>query len=248
MRHGKTIIFAASLFVLAGYGLLSNGLLRERQSSSKGKPMIFETIIVGQLGVNCFILGAPETGEGVVVDPGAEPERILAVVKRHGLKIKYILNTHGHFDHVGGNRRLLAETGAPLLIHEADVPFLARAAASAASYGLAAENSPEPDQFLVDGKELTFGAHRIVVLHTPGHTPGGCSLYLADQGIVLTGDTLFADSVGRTDFPGSSHEALVKGIKDKLFTLPGETKVYPGHGPATTIGREQRYNPYLTGL
>ena len=207
--------------------------------------MIFETVVVGQLGVNCYILGSPQTKEGIVVDPGAEPEKILAVVNRLGLRITHVINTHGHFDHVGGNRRLVEATGAQFLIHEADAPFLTRAAATASAYGLSADDSPAPQRFLTDGEEIMSGGIRITVLHTPGHTPGGCSLYLPQAGIVLTGDTLFADSVGRTDFPGSSHEALVAGIRTKLFTLPDETVVYPGHGPQTTIGREKRYNPYL---
>jgi glyoxylase-like metal-dependent hydrolase (beta-lactamase superfamily II) len=207
--------------------------------------MIFETVVVGQLGVNCYILGSPQSKEGIVVDPGAEPEKILAAVNRLGLRITHVINTHGHFDHIGGNRRLLEATGATLLIHEADVPFLTRAAATASAYGLSADDSPAPQQFLTDGEEITSGTIRIKVLHTPGHTPGGCSLYVAQAGIVFTGDTLFADSVGRTDFPGSSHEALVAGIRAKLFTLPDETVVFPGHGPRTTIGREKRHNPYL---
>jgi glyoxylase-like metal-dependent hydrolase (beta-lactamase superfamily II) len=207
--------------------------------------MIFETVVVGPLGVNCYILGCPETKEGIVVDPGAEPERIMAAVNRLGLRITRVVNTHGHFDHVGGNRRLLEATGAKLLIHEADAPFLSRAAASAATYGLSTDDSPPPDQHLSDGEELAFGTIRLKVLHTPGHTPGGCCLYLEQAGMVITGDTLFADSVGRTDFPGSSHEALVAGIRAKLFPLPEETVVHPGHGPATTIGREKRHNPYL---
>ncbi|HEY6008737.1 MAG TPA: MBL fold metallo-hydrolase, partial [Geobacteraceae bacterium] len=134
---------------------------------------------------------------------------------------------------------------ARLLIHEADVPFLSRVAATASAYGVTATDSPPPDQLLADGAEVACGTLLIKVLHTPGHTPGGCSLYLEQSNLVLTGDTLFADSVGRTDFPGSSHEALVAGIRGKLFTLPDETVVYPGHGPSTTVGREKRHNPYL---
>jgi hydroxyacylglutathione hydrolase len=207
--------------------------------------MIFETVVVGPLGVNCFILGCKETKEGVVVDPGAEPGKISAAIARLGLRIGTVINTHGHFDHVGGNRKVLEETGAQLLIHRGDVHFLSRAADVAVMYGVATENSPPPDRLLEDGMLLSFGPYQIKVLHTPGHTPGGCSLYLAGEGMVITGDTLFADGVGRTDFPGSSHEALIAGIREKLLTLPDETRVYPGHGPATTIGHERRNNPYL---
>jgi hydroxyacylglutathione hydrolase len=207
--------------------------------------MIFETIVVGPLGVNCFILGDPSAGEGIIVDPGADAERIFAMAKRLGLKIRYVINTHGHFDHIGGNRQVLAATGAQLLIHREDSPFLSRAADVATMYGLTTENSPPADRFLEDGMVVDFGRYGLKVIHTPGHTPGGCCLYLEDQGKVITGDTLFAEGVGRTDFPGSSHEALMEGIRTKLMTLPDSTVAYPGHGPSTTIGHEKRYNPYI---
>jgi hydroxyacylglutathione hydrolase len=205
--------------------------------------MILETVVVGPLEVNCYILGCEKTGEGVVIDPGGNPDRIITVFSGHGLKIIHVLNTHGHFDHVGGNRTILEATGADLMIHEADVPLLSRAFESAAVYGLRTENSPLPAHYLVDGMVLPVGTYEIKILHTPGHTPGGCCL-LAD-GIVITGDTLFADSVGRTDFPGGSTQTLMKSISEKLLNLPEDTVVYPGHGPSTTIGREKRHNPYL---
>lgn len=207
--------------------------------------MIFEIVVVGPLEVNCFILGCEASREGVVVDPGSEPEKVLAAVERLGLTVRRVVNTHGHFDHVGGNRRVLAATGAELLIHGGDVPFLSRAADTAAMYGLSTENSPTPDRLLEDGMTITFGEYGMRVLHTPGHTPGGCCLYLESEGKVITGDTLFADGVGRTDFPGSSHEALIAGIRAKLLPLPEATVAYPGHGPSTTIGHEKRYNPYI---
>jgi glyoxylase-like metal-dependent hydrolase (beta-lactamase superfamily II) len=207
--------------------------------------MIFEILPVGPLSANCFILGCEESREGVVVDPGGEPERIIAAIERLGLRIRYILNTHGHFDHVGGNAGLLAHTGATLLVHENDVRLLSLAETVAARYGVTGENSPEPHSFLEDEMLLTFGNHRVRVLHTPGHTQGGICLYLEEEGILISGDTLFAEGVGRTDFPGGSHEQLIESIRTKLLTLPEETKVYPGHGPSTTIGREKRYNPYI---
>ncbi len=207
--------------------------------------MFFETVVVGPLEVNCFILGCEASREGVVVDPGSEPDKVLAVVERLGLTVRQVVNTHGHFDHVGGNRRVLAATGAELLIHGGDVPFLSRAADTATMYGLSTENSPPPDRLLEDGMTITFGEYGMRVLHTPGHTPGGCCLYLESEGKVITGDTLFAEGVGRTDFPGSSHEALIAGIRAKLLTLPETTVAYPGHGPSTTIGHEKRYNPYI---
>lgn len=209
--------------------------------------MIFETVVVGPLGVNCFILGCLETKEGVVVDPGGDTDAIRAAIARLGLKVRFVINTHGHFDHVGGNAAIVAATGAELLIHEADAPWLSKASSSAAMYGMSSANSPQPDHFLEEGMSLLFGRHGIRVIHTPGHTAGGCSLYLEGEGIVITGDTLFAESVGRTDLAGGSHETLMESIKGKLLTLPADTRVYPGHGPSTTIGHERRHNPYLTG-
>jgi len=209
--------------------------------------MIFKITVVGPLAVNCFILGDAAAGEGAIIDPGDDAEKVLATVKRLGLSIRYVINTHGHFDHVGGNRQVLAATGAQLLIHRDDSAFLSRAADVATMYGLTTENSPPPDRFLEEGKAIRFGRYEMQVLHTPGHTPGGCCLYLEEQGKVITGDTLFAEGVGRTDFPGSSHDALMHGIRTKLMTLPDSTVAYPGHGPSTTIGHEKRYNPYIGG-
>jgi hydroxyacylglutathione hydrolase len=207
--------------------------------------MLFETIVVGPLGVNCFILGDKQSNEAVVVDPGADCEMILAAVARYGLKVKYIVNTHGHFDHVGCNRQIQLKTGAELLIHEGDVLLLSQASRSAQKYGLSVEDSPAPSRHLTDGMRLEFGKRCIEVLHTPGHTPGGCSLLLVNEHLVITGDTLFADSVGRTDLPGGSHEQLIASIKSKLMPLSDETVVWPGHGPSSTIGRERRMNPYI---
>lgn len=207
--------------------------------------MTFDTVVTGALGVNCCILGCEETGQAVVVDPGDEVERILAQVAQRGYRVAAIINTHGHFDHVGGNAALKKATEAPLMIHQADAAMLGRVSQVAAMYGLPGENSPEPDQFLEHGAELGWGSLKIRVIHTPGHTPGCCCLYLADQQLLLSGDTLFADGMGRTDLPGGSHPQLVQSITERLFCLPDEVRVWPGHGPATTIGHEKRHNPYL---
>lgn len=207
--------------------------------------MILESLVVGPLGVNCFILGCEETREGVIIDAGEDAGRIISAVERLGLKITQVISTHGHFDHVGANRAVVEHFKARLLIHEADAPMLERAADVARAYGLQGENSPQPEQFLTDGLEILFGTCRLTVLHTPGHTQGGCCLYLADEKTVITGDTLFADSIGRTDLPGGSHQQLLESIRTKLFSLPDDVTAYPGHGPETTIGHEKRHNPYF---
>lgn len=207
--------------------------------------MLFDSIVVGALGVNSFILGCEETRQGVVVDPGDEVDRILARVEQHGLTLTAVINTHGHFDHVGANSALKKVCPAPFYIHQADAPMLGRVAQVANMYGLPGENSPEPDAFLEDGMVIQFGNCQLKIIHTPGHTPGGCCLYLEQEQKLISGDTLFADGVGRTDLPGGSHQQLVQSIKERLFCLPDQVKVYPGHGPATTIGHEKRHNPYL---
>jgi glyoxylase-like metal-dependent hydrolase (beta-lactamase superfamily II) len=204
-----------------------------------------EILVVGPLGVNCIVLADADSGEGVVIDPGSDGDRICSTVKRQGLTVKAVLNTHGHFDHVGANAGVVACSAAPLLIHDADVPCLSRAAVAAASYGLSCSDSPMPDGFLEQGQEITFGGLRLLVLHTPGHTPGGCCFYLPDDKLLISGDTLFAESVGRTDLPGGDHNTLIASITGRLMTLADDVRVIPGHGPATTIGHERRRNPYL---
>ena len=207
--------------------------------------MTFDIVVVGHLEVNCFILGCEKTREGIVVDAGADAARIIEVIEGRGLSIAQVINTHGHFDHVGANRTILERFGARLLIHAVDAPMLERVADVARAYGMPGENSPQPDAFLTEGMEITFGACRMKVLHTPGHTQGGCCLYLEAEKKIITGDTLFADSIGRTDLPGGSHEQLLTSIRTMLFTLPDDVVAYPGHGPHTTIGHEKRNNPYF---
>ena len=207
--------------------------------------MIFESLAVGPLEVNCYIVACESSREGIVVDPGGDVEQIAALAERHNLKIHTIINTHGHFDHLGGNKQALKRFNARLLIHQADAPMLSMSAEVARKYGLHGENSPEADEYLVDGMDIHFGTCRLTVFHTPGHTQGGCCLYFEKEQKVITGDTLFADSIGRTDLPGGSHEQLLESIRTKLFTLPDNVIAYPGHGPHTTIGHEKRCNPYF---
>lgn len=199
---------------------------------------------VGSIQTNCYIAGCEETGEGVVIDPGDEAERILAEVKRLGLTIKTILNTHAHFDHIMANGPLVKATGAPLAIHPLDLPLL-RQNGGAQLFGLDAPASPEPDLELAEGDTIEFGTHCLQVLFTPGHTPGHVSFFEAAEGIIFDGDVLFAGGIGRTDLPGGDHETLLNSINEKLMVLPDETVVCSGHGPVTTIGRERAANPWL---
>jgi glyoxylase-like metal-dependent hydrolase (beta-lactamase superfamily II) len=193
---------------------------------------------------NCYILGCEQTKEAVVIDPGDETDRILLMLAESALKVKYILNTHGHFDHVGGNKKLKDVTGAELMIHAADAPMLKHLSASAANWGLFADDSPPPDRTIAEGDTISFGKDiTLRVIHTPGHTPGGVSFHTDEK--VFVGDTLFQSSIGRTDFPGGNFETLISSIKNKLFMLGDKVEVFTGHGDPTTIGREKRFNPFL---
>ncbi len=192
---------------------------------------------------NCFIVGCEETKEAAVIDPGDDADRILMTLAKSGLKARYLINTHGHFDHVGANRRMKEVTGATLAIHPEDEPMLTQLSRSARMFGLAAENSPPPDIRLQDGDEVTFGRITLTVIHTPGHSMGGICLYT--PGHLFAGDTLFAGSIGRTDLNGGDYDTLIMSIKTRLLVLDPDTVVYTGHGPETTIGQEKRLNPFL---
>lgn len=206
--------------------------------------MILESLSVGPIMANCFILGCETTHKAVVIDPGADSGRILNKLAEKKLTVEYIINTHGHFDHVGANRKMKEATGATLVIHALDQAMLGMLSTTAAAFGMSAENSPPPDQTVQDGDKITFGEITLTVLHTPGHTPGGISLLTG--GKVFVGDTLFAGSIGRTDFPGGDYDTLISSIRNKLYTLEDRVIVYTGHGQETTIGREKRFNPFVT--
>lgn len=206
--------------------------------------MLVKQLPVGPIQTNCYLAGCEKSKEGVVIDPGDEADRILAEVRAAGLTIKYILNTHAHFDHVMANQALVEATGAPLALHPLDLPLL-RQNGGATIFGIEVPPSPDPDLALAEGDELNFGHYTLRVLFTPGHTAGHVSFYEAQAGLIFDGDVLFAGGIGRTDLPGGDYETLLNSINEKLMVLPDETVVCSGHGPVTTIGQERLTNPWL---
>jgi glyoxylase-like metal-dependent hydrolase (beta-lactamase superfamily II) len=207
--------------------------------------MILETFPVGPLACNCTILGDEEAGEAIVIDPGDEVSRIHRRLTALGLKLKQILVTHAHIDHVGGALKLKRLTGAPILLNENDLPLLKMMAMQAGWLGLETPETAAPDASLTDGLRVGLERYPAQVLHTPGHTQGSICLHFAPLKMVIAGDTLFAGSIGRTDLPGGNSRQIIDSIETRLLALPDETKVLPGHGPATTIGQERASNPFL---
>jgi len=206
--------------------------------------MKLDMVAVGAFQANCYVLGCEATGEGLVIDPGSEPRRILDMVARMGLRVTAIVNTHAHVDHIGANLDVKNATGADLLIHEADEPYMKNSLKNLTLLSPFSAKPGQPDRLLREGDKVEVGQEiSLEVIHTPGHTPGGICLY--GDGILFTGDTLFAGSIGRTDLPGGNLERLIASIRDKLLSLPGDTVVYPGHGPSSTIGEEKSFNPFL---
>ncbi|MGD0915647.1 MAG: MBL fold metallo-hydrolase [Thermodesulfobacteriota bacterium] len=211
--------------------------------------MIVKQYEVGNFSIFCYLIGDEDTKEGLFIDPAGETDRLVAEAKSHGLdKVKYIVNTHSHVDHVMGNAAMVKKTGAKIIIHEDDAGDLLRIP----SYLLEmfqATPSPSADILVKEGDVIQVGKVRLKVIHTPGHSPGGMSLYM--DGMVFTGDSLFVGAVGRTDFPGSSWERLEASIRNKLYVLPGETIVFPGHNygptPTSTIQYERQHNPFVRG-
>jgi glyoxylase-like metal-dependent hydrolase (beta-lactamase superfamily II) len=197
----------------------------------------------GPFAENTYVVVGPSGTNAMVVDPGIDSEPVLDTLRERGLACSLIVNTHGHLDHVACNAYFKRETGAPLTIHAADRPMLARVREQGALYGLSVEESPSPDFELVEGTPLVFDGLSFDVLHTPGHTPGGVCLRLGSD--LLVGDTIFAGSVGRTDLPGGDWATLVSSIRTKIFALPDDVRCYPGHEGQTTIGRERRSNPFV---
>jgi len=208
--------------------------------------MILKTLVVGELQCNCIILGCEKTEESVIIDPGDEPERILKIVSEHKLNVKQLLQTHAHIDHIGGAKGIIETTGAPILLHKNDQFLFDNLQTQAYRFGLEIDEPSRVDKFIAEDDEIVFGKDKMRVIHTPGHSPGSVCFHIdGEQSILLSGDTLFCRSIGRTDLFGGSFEQIIESIRNKLFKLPDDTVVYPGHGPGTTIGDEKRYNPFL---
>lgn len=208
--------------------------------------MIFKMLTVGPLGTNCYILGDEKSKEAVVIDPGGDFEDISDQLKKLKLKVKYIILTHGHFDHTGALAQLKKTTGADILIHSADANMLSPNEKSQPFFLESGTDPCSADRTLKEGDKIQFGENALEVMHTPGHTSGGISLFI--DKMIFTGDTLFCGSVGRTDFPGASYKKLMESIKTKIMTKNDDCVIYPGHGPESTIGEEKRNNPFLTGV
>jgi len=214
------------------------------------RPFDVDILCVGMLQTGCFVVTDKATDEMMVVDPGGDPETVLVSVRITGNELKYIVNTHGHADHIAGNAELKqAFPGAQLCIHPADADMLTQPTKNLSAFLGLPVTSPPADRLLGEGDVVRLGEHGFKVLHLPGHTAGGIALYWAgtDQvaGLLFSGDALFAGGIGRTDFPGGDEKALITSIREKLLTLPDDTVVLAGHGPATTIGRERETNPFL---
>lgn len=210
--------------------------------------MIHEILPVGPLQCNCSILGDEQTREAIVVDPGDDIDELRAILDRHGLTVKAIVITHAHIDHIGGAARLKFLTGAPVLLNERDQAIYDQMDMQAAWLGIATPSRTDIDSFLREGDLVRTGSIECSVMHTPGHTPGSVCLWMPAEKKLLAGDTLFRDSIGRTDLPGGDGRKILASIRDKLFPLPDEAVVIPGHGPVTTIGREKEFNFFLQGL
>ena len=208
--------------------------------------MFIKQIQVGQMAVFAYLIGDPLTGDALVIDPADNVADIITEAKNNKLHINYIVNTHGHVDHIGGNAEMQKLTGAKIIVHEDDAVMLTSTPAMILRM-FGAKQSPPPDIMVKDGDTIEIGNISLKVIHTPGHSPGGISLYA--PGFVFTGDTLFVEAVGRTDLPGGSWQIMYKSIQERLFTLPDDTKVMPGHNygrtPTSTIGHEKKYNPSI---
>ncbi len=205
--------------------------------------MLLKTITAGPLGVNCYLICCEKTNAGAVIDPGDDAPIILDYIKETKLDVKYILLTHGHVDHLAHLMKLKDKIDAEFLMHEDDAFLLKGLFAQALMFGLPNPGNPKPDRFVTDGEEINLGKLKIKVLHTPGHSPGSVTFHVEDK--LFVGDLIFSGSIGRTDLPKGDYQTLIDSVQTKIFTLPDETIIYPGHGPETTVGQEKATNPFF---
>jgi hydroxyacylglutathione hydrolase len=210
--------------------------------------MIHEILPVGMLQCNCSVFGDESTGEAVVIDPGDEVDEITAILEKHGLRVKAIIITHAHIDHIGGAAKLKALTGAPVYMNSRDEELYQQIDRQAQWLGIAPPDKTEIDVHAREGGSVKLGEAEFLILETPGHTQGSISLWIPAENKLVAGDTLFLDSIGRTDLPGGDHRQILQSIHAKLLPLDDTVAVIPGHGANTTIGRERRRNPFLQGL
>lgn len=212
----------------------------------KFKDCNFKRVQVGPLEVNCYIVWDAASKEAAVIDPGGHALELQEELIEKGLELKYILNTHGHFDHVGGDGELQELCGGRIAIHSSDIPLLESAAGQSALFGFRSVKQPKPDFVLHEGLLLELGKLTFKVIHTPGHSEGGVCLYLEDCGVLFSGDTLFAGSIGRTDLPGGDYDTLISSINERVVPLGDHVSVFSGHGIETTIKQERQSNPFLS--
>ena len=205
--------------------------------------MILEILEIGSYFVNCYIIGDPQSKEGMIIDPGHDSERIISYVNKLGLNISRIVITHGHADHIGALDEIRKHYDVPVLIGAGDSHMLTDSDANLSEFSGQKVSTSPANMTIKEGDTVNVGQFSFKVFETPGHSPGSVSLY--GNGVVFTGDALFLGSIGRTDFPGCSHDVLIESIRTRLLTLPDDTVVYSGHGPDTTIGQEREYNPFL---
>ncbi len=211
-------------------------------------PVVVETFPVGSLGCNCSLVYRRRSRQAIVIDPGDDPEALLAAVRARTLVVTQLLHTHAHFDHIGGSNEVKRQVGAPILLHRDDEDLYRRLQEQGLLFGVPVAPPGEVDRFIEEGYEVELGTDKLLTtIHTPGHSPGSCCFYTEVTGepLLFAGDTLFRQSVGRTDLPGGDPYALIRSIKQRLFELPHEAYVVPGHGPATTLAVERRTNPFL---
>lgn len=207
--------------------------------------MILEKLEIGPFMVNCYIVGDEHTKDAAVIDPGSEGDTILMTLAKHNLKVTSIILTHAHIDHINAAKAIRESTRAPLMCHKDEAKFVTTAPAQALMFGIRPTLPPKVDKTLKEGDEVKIGNITLKVLLTPGHSPGGISLHAAEQKVIFCGDALFAGSIGRTDLIGGDYDLLIRSIREKIFTMPDDTRVCPGHGPDTSVGFEKKHNPFF---